>query len=809
MKKILKIVVMIIAFSVAGHTVIAQNYIILNGLNYLSVSQKPDGAWSGNITTDSYSTFHVLDAFKIFNKVDSSYQNGLQWICSYLAEDVDMLARKIILLAQNHIDLSSELDSLLSLRDISQSAWGITESFVRDVIDTTLALQALKEANYSDQNTISTALGFLLSTQNPDGGWGFYPSACSNCEADPSDVYMTAIVLQTLSQFKTIYNLETAINNGVAYLLTKQNPDGGFGTSPSTVYETALAFLALVESGTDLSSMAPQAINYLTSTQLPDGSWNDDPYSTALALRALANVKPNLSVSSSDITFSNSAPKVGDTITITAIIHNEGPAAANNVVVRFFDGDPSVGGAFIGTVTIASIPAYGSSQASVSWTIPTASSRKVFVNVDPLNSIDELDETDNIASKSITSPNLPDLTLGSTDISFNPDPPKIGEAITISVRVRNQGESLASNFVVWVYAGDPDQGGLKIGEATYTNLSGGGSGIFQIPWTVAQGVDRITVKVDPLNQVSESKEDNNQAFRLLNSVAPPVQGIDLVAVPNSFSFSPGLPQEGSPVLIAAMVQNNGTYGTTNIAVDFFDGDPSNAMNRIFSTTIPILDSGQKGPVSFQHVFAKGTHTITMVVDPQNLISEADETNNTISANLTVLEGTAEEALTIPRNLRGTSTKTSITLQWDAAVRFYFGGYMVYRDGVLLNTVPIAHETYTDTGLPSGTLFHYEVTSIACYSPGNCGDESPKSAPLAISTTINNIDVKVDYKRAVAQMMLATIIHSSYKHGSTNLEWRYCHDGSTDRNSAEDLLSSYEPGTKDSPDTPSEKDSRAD
>ena len=48
------------------------------------------------------------------------------------------------------------------------------------------------------------------------------------------------------------------------------------------------------------------------------------------------------------------------------------------------------------------------------------------------------------------------------------------------------------------------------------------------------------------------------------------------------------------------------------------------------------------------------------------------------------------------------------------------------------------------------------------------------------------------QRAVAQMMLATIIHSSYKHGDTNQEWRFCHDGTTNRDSAEDLLSSYEP-----------------
>jgi len=47
-------------------------------------------------------------------------------------------------------------------------------------------------------------------------------------------------------------------------------------------------------------------------------------------------------------------------------------------------------------------------------------------------------------------------------------------------------------------------------------------------------------------------------------------------------------------------------------------------------------------------------------------------------------------------------------------------------------------------------------------------------------------------RAVAQMMLAMIIHPSYKHGNTIQVGRFCHDGTADRNSAEDLLSSSEP-----------------
>lgn len=48
--------------------------------------------------------------------------------------------------------------------------------------------------------------------------------------------------------------------------------------------------MALVASGTDISTVALQAINYLTSTQLPNGSWNDDPYLTALALKLPAYI---------------------------------------------------------------------------------------------------------------------------------------------------------------------------------------------------------------------------------------------------------------------------------------------------------------------------------------------------------------------------------------------------------------------------------------------------------------------------------------------------------------------------------------
>ena len=299
---------------------------IQGGLNYLISSQNPNGSW-GNQTScaESFpSTIEVLKTLRVLNNAgNSTYTDAISWLQNQSLDTTDYLSERIYALSV----AGPDRDILLSFLDELLMAWGGYDEYGVNNLDTSLALSALKRINYSDQNIASYGLGYLLSTQNSDGGWGVYPSACSGCEADPSNVYMTSLVIDTLSQYKSIYNLEAQINNGVAYLLSKQNPDGGFGSSPSTVYETALAFLALIiMNGQGQAQPLQNAINYLTSTQLSNGSWNDDPYSTALALRALAHVKPNFSIIPTDIAFSNPTPKIGDTITITATIYNEGPA---------------------------------------------------------------------------------------------------------------------------------------------------------------------------------------------------------------------------------------------------------------------------------------------------------------------------------------------------------------------------------------------------------------------------------------------------------------------------------------------------
>lgn len=284
-KRVLSLAVFII-LSILHSSAHAQAPQIPLGLSWLTSTQTATGNWPEKDTTEYYSTASALDAVYALEPSSPAYAPAFQWLSSQFVSPTDYLSRRIITLKRAGADVSSEMEGLLLYRN-PDGGWGGETFYLSDSLDTALALQALKAANYSDLSLVNAGLAYLTSSQNTDGGWGFYKGNSSN-------VYMTAIVSATLQQFPQTTTLATAIGKATSYLRARQNADGGFGSSPSTVYETALAYGALVSVITDATVLS-KAINYLAATQLPNGSWNDDPYSTALALQALylAETRPS------------------------------------------------------------------------------------------------------------------------------------------------------------------------------------------------------------------------------------------------------------------------------------------------------------------------------------------------------------------------------------------------------------------------------------------------------------------------------------------------------------------------------------
>ncbi len=112
----------------------------------------------------------------------------------------------------------------------------------------------------------------------------------------------------------------------------------------------------------------------------------------------------DLAISAEDISFvpdvENRNP--GDAIMIQATVHNYGFQTANNVGVRFYDGDPSGGYVISGYATVESLPAGETHTFTLNWTVPeNPQYHAVYVSVDPYDNIVESNGSNNLAYKFI------------------------------------------------------------------------------------------------------------------------------------------------------------------------------------------------------------------------------------------------------------------------------------------------------------------------------------------------------------------------------------------------------------------------
>ncbi|MEW6070664.1 MAG: CARDB domain-containing protein, partial [Candidatus Thermoplasmatota archaeon] len=97
-----------------------------------------------------------------------------------------------------------------------------------------------------------------------------------------------------------------------------------------------------------------------------------------------------------EIRFSDTAPSIGQTITISAIIHNKGRNATQNIVVRFFDND-----VLINAATLPLVPGNNQETVATSWVV-SGGHHVIRVVADPDNAVDEFNEGNNFASKQIS-----------------------------------------------------------------------------------------------------------------------------------------------------------------------------------------------------------------------------------------------------------------------------------------------------------------------------------------------------------------------------------------------------------------------
>ncbi|MDB5047239.1 MAG: hypothetical protein JWO30_310 [Fibrobacteres bacterium] len=230
-----------------------------------------------------------------------------------------------------------------------------------------------------------------------------------------------------------------------------------------------------------------------------------------------------------------------------------------------------------------------------------------------------------------TTQSKPDLIV--TDLFWTPIAPAEGSAITLKAVLRNTGTgpTPAGEQVVSFRAG-----GLEVAKAVRTApLAAGASDTLtgDAAWSAAHGAYTLTAAADPANSIAELNETNNSISKSITLTQK--QGPDLIV--QSITWTPFNPPAGSPVAFSVIVQNQGTEagsGSPAVSLQINAGAPLSG-----SSTGAIAAGGSSViAISGTWTAVNGANTVTATVDPQNLVPEAVETNNSLRQSLYIGRG---------------------------------------------------------------------------------------------------------------------------------------------------------------------------
>jgi len=231
----------------------------------------------------------------------------------------------------------------------------------------------------------------------------------------------------------------------------------------------------------------------------------------------------------------------------------------------------------------------------------------------------------------LAEPVQPDLAV-KIPITLLTDPNTINSNVSLNVFVDNIGWAGAPAFRValyWdseatprLYLDFPAIGWGK-GDSVEANLST--AGLTAGPHTV-----RAVIDVDGV--VTEINETNNEGTKLVNLLAELLPDLTITAL----TLTPNPAPKGNPATITVTVKNVGTKEATGVRIIAYLEDPEDPLAEWPGET---LAKGEIKSLSWPLSSISlpiGHYTLNATVDPEDLIRESDEANNTLSADFEVV-----------------------------------------------------------------------------------------------------------------------------------------------------------------------------
>ncbi|MBI2576673.1 hypothetical protein HYV84_05650 [Candidatus Woesearchaeota archaeon] len=302
-----------------------------------------------------------------------------------------------------------------------------------------------------------------------------------------------------------------------------------------------------------------------------------------------------LTLTTSDISFSPLNPNENDSVFINATILNFGNANASTFSVQLkVDG-------LVNATNALSVQELSSNLTQFNWTA-MAGNHIFTIVADSGSVISEDNESNNEASKNIS---VQDLT-----------PPSVLGIVTergsLIIKLNISDNLNISNVTAWVN-GTIFQFNFNISSALWEGFSS----------QVGPGTYPITIKVIDLYGLTTTVQSTITVYGSL---------IDLSLATGDMHISPLSPLESEQVNVSVNIYNRGVNASTNFSVEFLVDNSSKGTKTI---SVP---GDSNTTTSFQWNATFSNHTLTGRIDSLDSISELNETNNEISKQINVKDG---------------------------------------------------------------------------------------------------------------------------------------------------------------------------
>ena len=311
-----------------------------------------------------------------------------------------------------------------------------------------------------------------------------------------------------------------------------------------------------------------------------------------------------------DIALSPANPAIGDTVTITVTVKNQGTVSAGTSYVTCY-----VDSAILETKSVSALDVGVMATATFTWQA-TQGTHTIRAIADASEILAETDETNNADTYTLTTL-APDLTIQS--ITWSPSNPSGGDSIVFSIVIKNQGNIQSRYTSVNLFIDANDRGAQDVAD-----INPGASLTKTYAWTALTGQHTLKAVVDVTNNNKESDETNNEL-----TITFTTGSIDLAF--QAVTWSPQNPSKYDTVTCNATVINYGQGRADSWSLAYFlDG----TLKPIILGTP--LEAGASVNITFSWQTLQDKHDIRIILDYYSQLNEISENNNEYNVTIVTL-----------------------------------------------------------------------------------------------------------------------------------------------------------------------------